>query len=73
MVKYRTTHNYRNAEFLGPRIGDKFIMSILVGTLYLGIGDDFKEDNYLNIAAVLFMWCTLPACAPSPSCCALRC
>eukprot|EP00892_Ulva_mutabilis_P005857 jgi/Ulvmu1/3643/UM017_0057.1 len=61
LVKYRTTRNYRNPEFLGPRIGDKFIFSILVATLYLGIGDDLVGTNYLNISAVLFMWSTLPA------------
>lgn len=65
LVKYRTTRNYKSGEFLGPRIGDKFIMSLLIGTLYLGIGDDFSPSNYLNMAAVLFMWCTLPACAPA--------
>lgn len=30
-------------------------------TLYLGVGDEFNDSNYINIAAVLFMWCTLPA------------
>ena len=64
LVKYRTTRNYRNPEFLGPRIGDKLIFSVLVATLYLGIGDDLGRTNLNNIAAVLFMWSTLPACAP---------
>jgi len=64
LIKYRTSRNYRNPEFLGPRIGDKLIFSLLVATLYLGIGDDLVETNYLNIGAVLFMWSTLPACAP---------
>lgn len=64
LVKYRTKNNYRSGEFLGPRIGDKFIFTVLVATLYLGIGDDFEQDNVLNMAAVLFMWSTLPACAP---------
>ena len=63
LVKYRTTRNYRNLEFLGPRVGDKIIFTLLVGTLYLGIGDKLKPDNYLNIGAVLFMWCTVPAYA----------
>ena len=64
LIKYRTSRNYRNPEFLGPRIGDKLIFSLLISTLYLGIGDDLVETNYLNIGAVLFMWSTLPACAP---------
>jgi ATP-binding cassette, subfamily G (WHITE), member 2 len=28
---------------------------------YLGVGDNYGSDNLINIAAVLFMWCTLPA------------
>ena len=64
LVKYRTTRNYRNPEFLGPRIGDKIIFTFLIGTLYLGIGDKLRPDNYINIGAVLFMWCTMPAYAP---------
>ena len=64
LVKYRTTRNYRNMEFLGPRVGDKLIFTFLIGTLYLGIGDRLRPDNYINIGAVLFMWCTMPAYAP---------
>ena len=29
-MQYRTLSNYTNGEFLGPRIGDKFIFSLLV-------------------------------------------
>ncbi|GMH35776.1 hypothetical protein BSKO_03644 [Bryopsis sp. KO-2023] len=61
LIKYRTTRNYRNPEFLGPRIGDKVIFSLLIGTLYWGVGDDATESNIMNVAAVLFMWTTLPA------------
>lgn len=61
LVKYRTTRNYRNAEFLGPRIGDKLIFSLLIMTLYWSIGDDIDADNFINISSVLFMWSTLPA------------
>ncbi|KXZ47828.1 hypothetical protein GPECTOR_32g440 [Gonium pectorale] len=61
LIKYRTAKNYKDGEFLGPRIGDKIMISLLIMTLYLGIGDEFVDSNYVNIAAVLFMWCTLPA------------
>lgn len=61
LIKYRTSRNYRDGAFLGPRIGDKILISLLVMTLYLGIGNDFSTDNYINISAVLFMWCTMPA------------
>ena len=29
LVKYRTPRNYKDPEFLGPRIGDKFLMTVL--------------------------------------------
>ncbi len=60
-AQYRTTRNYKDPAFLGPRIGDKVLISLLIMTLYLGIGNDFSNDNYINMAAVLFMWCVLPA------------
>ena len=68
LVKYRTTRNYRNVEFLAPRFGDKLIVTFLMGTLYLGIGDKLNADNYINISSVLFMWCTMPAYAPLSVC-----
>jgi hypothetical protein len=65
MLKYRTTHNYKDADFLGARIGDKVFFALLIGSLYFGVGDDGDPANLPNIAAMLFMWCSLPACAPS--------
>ncbi|KAF6250828.1 P-loop containing nucleoside triphosphate hydrolase protein [Scenedesmus sp. NREL 46B-D3] len=61
LIKYRTTNNYKSSAFLGARIGDKVLMGLLMMTLYLGIGDDFNPGNYINMAAVLFMWITMPA------------
>ncbi|WPT13876.1 ABC transporter G family member 34 [Picochlorum sp. SENEW3] len=61
LFKYRTSKNYRSPEFLGPRVMDKLIFSIIIFTLYWAIGNKLTPDNYINIAAVLFMWCTLPA------------
>lgn len=37
------------------------IFAILVFTLYWKVAKDFDPSNTLNIAAVLFMWTTLPA------------
>lgn len=61
MIKYRTRKNYADGEFLGPRLGDKVFLSILIFTLYWGIGDKYTLDNVVNISAMLFMWTTLPA------------
>ena len=64
MVKYRTTRNYRNVEFLGPRLGDKIVFTLTTGTLYLGIGDKLTADNYINISAALYTGLTNAAYAP---------
>eukprot|EP00227_Mantoniella_beaufortii_P007206 CAMPEP_0197606508 /NCGR_PEP_ID=MMETSP1326-20131121/45194_1 /TAXON_ID=1155430 /ORGANISM="Genus nov. species nov., Strain RCC2288" /LENGTH=625 /DNA_ID=CAMNT_0043174433 /DNA_START=168 /DNA_END=2045 /DNA_ORIENTATION=- len=61
MVKYRTRKNYSDGEFLGPRLGDKVFLSILIFTLYWGIGNKTAPENVVNISAMLFMWTTLPA------------
>lgn len=61
LVKYRTSRNYRDIGWLAPRVMDKLFMSLLILTLYLGIGNDYSSDNYINISAVLFMWTALPA------------
>jgi len=61
LVKYRTTRNYKDGAFLGPRIGDKIFTGLLVMTLYLGVGNNFSPDNIYNVAAVLFMMCVLPS------------
>ena len=61
MLKYRTRKNYRDPEYLGPRLGDKIFLSFIITTLYLGRGNDFGADNVINISSALFMWSTLPA------------
>ncbi|MEW5308615.1 MAG: hypothetical protein WDW38_000559 [Sanguina aurantia] len=61
LVKYRTVKNYQDPAFLGPRIGDKVLISLLIMTLYLNVGKDLSNGNIVNISAVLYMWVTLPA------------
>jgi len=61
LLKYRTKSNYRNAEYLGPRLGDKVIFSLLIMTIYWKVGSDLSPSNSINLAAVGFMWVTLPA------------
>lgn len=62
IVKYRTMRNHCDPEFLLQRFSDKVIFSILMATLYRGIGSDLVPSNYLNIASVLYMWTAMPAC-----------
>lgn len=61
LLKYRTLKNYKDGAYLGPRLGDKLLLTFIIFTLYWGIGDDLSNSNIPNLAAVLFMWCTLPA------------
>eukprot|EP00884_Botryococcus_braunii_P004583 jgi/Botrbrau1/14125/Bobra.182_3s0068.1 len=61
LLRYRAGNNYRSMAFLAPRFLGNAIFAILVFTLYWRIGNDFSSSNTLNIAAVLFMWTTLPA------------
>ena len=61
MMKFRTRKNYKDGEYLGPRLGEKVFLSFLIFTLYWGIGDDHDPDNVVNVSSALFMWTTLPA------------
>ncbi|GFR48683.1 hypothetical protein Agub_g10638 [Astrephomene gubernaculifera] len=61
LMKYRTSQNYRNPGWLGPRIADKLLISLIILTLYLGVGDDLSPGNLINIQSALFMWALLPA------------
>lgn len=64
-AKYRASKNYRSPPFVAARVMDKLFITLLVMTLYLGIGDDMSDSNVINIAAVLFMWSASPAFAAS--------
>eukprot|EP00884_Botryococcus_braunii_P007530 jgi/Botrbrau1/16779/Bobra.150_2s0014.1 len=63
LIKYRLLKEYKNPEFLGPRIGEKIIFNFIIMTLYWGIGKNMLVTNIGNISAGLAMWCTLPAFA----------
>jgi ATP-binding cassette, subfamily G (WHITE), member 2 len=61
LLKYRTSKNYKNPAFLGPRLGDKFIFSILFFTIYWAAGADLVAENVNNVSGMLLMWVILPA------------
>ncbi|KAL4431462.1 hypothetical protein ABPG75_006718 [Micractinium tetrahymenae] len=61
LLKYRTTKNYKSPDYLGPRIADKLIFSLIIFTLFWKVGNDLSGNNITNISAVLFMWVCLPA------------
>ena len=43
LLQYRTLRNYCCMEYLGPRLFDKIIFAVVIMSLYLGIGDNFKR------------------------------
>lgn len=60
-AQYRTLKDYRDPDWLGPRIGDKIIFSLVSLTLFWGVGGTTDPGKYIVVAAVLFMSITLPA------------
>jgi hypothetical protein len=52
-VQFRSLRNLRDPTFLGPRVGDKLIVSLLMFTLYFGIGDDQTPSQVNNQAGAL--------------------
>ncbi|CAD7705429.1 unnamed protein product [Ostreobium quekettii] len=55
LIKYRTTKNYQDPTFLGPRVGDKLVFAFILMSLYWGIGDKLTPDNFINITSCLFI------------------
>lgn len=60
-MQYRTTHLYKDSSFLGPRVMGPLFNTLVMMTLYLGIGDKFYPQHYTNMAAVLNLYTTMPA------------
>ncbi|KAK9815892.1 hypothetical protein WJX72_011513 [[Myrmecia] bisecta] len=63
LLKYRMLTNFKDPKFMGPRIMDKITVTILMMSLYWGIGRNLVLSNILNIASLLYMWAILPGFA----------
>lgn len=54
--RYRIARNLTSGDYLGPRIGDKILIALIIFSLYWGVGDkDADPSGMTNISAVLFM------------------
>ncbi len=42
--RYKTLRNYKTGDFLGPRIGDKILMGLIVMTLFLNVGNNYAPS-----------------------------
>jgi ABC-type multidrug transport system ATPase subunit len=60
LLKYRMARDYRDASFLGPRIADKAVLSLIIMSLYWRVGADHSQSNVNNLTAVLFLWAIMP-------------
>lgn len=63
--QYRTTHNFRDAAFLGPRLADKLITGLLIMSVWFGMGE------WMRCACVCVVCCRAcvhrePAAWPTP-------
>jgi hypothetical protein len=59
-VQYRLVNDYLDARFIGPRVLDKLIITMLIVVLYHNKGSMLASSNVNNISSILFMWATLP-------------
>ncbi|EOD09781.1 hypothetical protein EMIHUDRAFT_105511 [Emiliania huxleyi CCMP1516] len=55
LLKYRALTDYRDPVYLGPRIGDKLVFSLIVLTLYLGEGGEMAPAKVAGVTGILFM------------------
>mmetsp|Transcript_20283 Transcript_20283/g.28311 ORF Transcript_20283/g.28311 Transcript_20283/m.28311 type:complete len:604 (+) Transcript_20283:493-2304(+) len=54
IFRYRTLTHYSSGEFIGPRLGDKIIFSLLILSLYYGIGDKTDIQDMQSTASMLY-------------------
>lgn len=62
-AQYRFVRDIQDPSFLGPRILDKFVLSLIIMSLYWKVGANKEPSNLNNITAVLFLWTILPGYA----------
>ncbi|CAK0754674.1 hypothetical protein CVIRNUC_002316 [Coccomyxa viridis] len=63
LLQYRMGRDIMDHHFLGPRIMDKLVLSLIVMSLYYQVGANQAPSNVNNLTAVLFLWTILPGYA----------
>lgn len=59
LLRWRTSKAMPTPDFLGPRFGDKILFSIVILTLYWGVGGEYDPQSVQSTVAVLFMFVAL--------------
>jgi len=54
LVAYRTSTKFRSGKFWGPRFGDKVMFSLLILSLYWGIGGKDDVQSVASTASLLY-------------------
>mmetsp|Transcript_9075 Transcript_9075/g.13614 ORF Transcript_9075/g.13614 Transcript_9075/m.13614 type:complete len:649 (+) Transcript_9075:58-2004(+) len=54
IFRYRTAAHYKNGEYIGPRLGDKILFSLLILSLYWGFGDSTDIQDMQSVASMLY-------------------
>jgi ATP-binding cassette subfamily G (WHITE) protein 2 len=70
IIKHRMLADYKNVNFVIPRIGEKILFAVVILTLYWNIGKPMDPEAAIDTASslakpiqittALFMWSTLP-------------
>ena len=63
LLRYRTTRNYRDAQFVGARCAGQLIFAAVMATMYYDQGKSMTLDAQITVSNMLFMNNVLPAFA----------
>jgi ATP-binding cassette subfamily G (WHITE) protein 2 len=59
LLRYRMVAHYKDETFIGTRFGDKIVFSLLILSLYWGIGDNLDSKSIQSMATLLFFICAI--------------
>ena len=69
LFSYRGMRNYTNSDYMGPRVGEKFMLAFIIFSLYLGVASKTDPASVQTTAAVLFLGAPLlPLPSLTPHC-----
>mmetsp|Transcript_19576 Transcript_19576/g.37759 ORF Transcript_19576/g.37759 Transcript_19576/m.37759 type:complete len:449 (+) Transcript_19576:102-1448(+) len=61
LLRYRGLSNYTDGQYLGQRLGDKVLFSLILMSLYWQQGDSSSVRNLMNTSQLLLMMVILPS------------
>ena len=61
LLRYRTTRNYRDAQFVGARCAGQLIFAAVMASMYSDQGKSLTLDAQITVSNMLFMNNVLPA------------